>query len=256
MKGQAEIRIIFSLLIFVVLIGCNENKKKLQNTNSPSFEDVLFDDNFPRMYMQKEDMAKYLATIGHSEWLENDSTSQNYHFFPSEVRADMVLEKHINALSITDRQGEYFPKITLETAIHIAENFLPRITPPGNRKKPEYQRKAISAWTRTLENVYFIPEEPYLETNSKIIYTAKFSSDVKRPDSLTGQEDGTPYYTAIKIYIENGTIQAIVIGGMQYEPPRLQRTFLLKNSIINDYNALCSILANGESSEAFNIYKE
>jgi hypothetical protein len=256
MKVQAGIKIIFSLLIFIILAGCNEKEKTSQNANTVSFEESLFDVNFPRMYMQKDDMAKYLAMIGHSEWLKNDSTNQNYHFYPSEVRSDLVLEKHINALSISDTQGEYFPRITLETAIRIAENFLPGITPPGNGKKPDYQRKAITTWTRTLENIYFIPEEPYLGTNSKIIYTAKFLSDVKQPNSLNGREGGTPYYTAIGIYIENNTIQEIVIGGMQYSPPRLQRTFLLETSIINDYNALCSILTSGESSEAFIAYKK
>jgi hypothetical protein len=256
MKVQTEIKIILLLLIFVILIGCNKNEKTSQNTDTISFEEALFDNNFPKMYMQKDDLAKYLAMIGHSEWLKNDSTNQNYHFFPSEIRAGLILDKHIDALSITDKQGEYFPQITLETAVRIAENFLPRVTPPGNGKKPEYQRKEITTWIRTLENVYFIPEDTFLETNSEIIYTAKFLSDIREPDSFTGQEGGTPYYTAINIYIENNTVQEIIIGGMQYTPPRLQKTFLLETSIINDYNALCSILTNGESSEAFAIYKK
>jgi hypothetical protein len=213
------------------------------------FYSVLHDANFPKMYKStREDFILYFDKNEHKNWLNyefahNEETS---HFHITERRRGVTFEKYVWSISISDKQNEAFSEISLFEAIRIGERFLPS-TPPPVRK--DYTRTIPEriTWTRTFERVYFIPGNDYLETENEIIYTSKLLSNEKIPEA---------FYSAININIKADRIQTITIDIMQYDPPRLQKTYKLKNEIINNFDALIEILNNGVEAESFIEYQE
>jgi hypothetical protein len=251
-------RCFFICLVILVLIGCNKTVNKNATTTDPIeskiesneinvFKQVLYDDNFPEFYgATKDDLINYFKEIGHIEWLhyEGSSNRDTSHFYVMEQRTVINYDRYLNSIDITDKQDHYFPSIDLEEAIIIAERFLPKITPPLKKNSVEF---SFIKYTKTLEEIYFLPGDDYLETDNEIIYTAKFTSDIT-------SKDFSSFHTAIKIHIKDGAIKNITIGGMQYSPPRLQKNYKLDHSIINDFNSLLSILNEGVDSKQFIEY--
>jgi hypothetical protein len=219
---------------------------KSPKTARSLFYSILIDANFPKMYEStREDFIAYFDKIKHKNWLNYNyaNNQETSHFYITENQAGIVYEKHIISISITDKQGEDFSAMTLFEAIELGERFLPSTLPPVKKNNTTKIPDRITL-IKTLEKLYFIPGDDYLGTENEIIYTSKFLSNEQSRDFNT-------FSTAIRIIINNGRIQSITIGGMQYAPPRLQKTYSLKLEVITDYESIIGILSDSIELERF-----
>lgn len=258
-------RICLLIACLIAILGCTPskddsqiNKNSMSEINPYSFEESLLDDTFPQLYASnKENLIEYFTKIGRPEWLhyqysDNEETS---HYFIVEERQSIFYKKHIRSISITDRQDEYFSKLSLRESIEISEHFLPTTLPPIREDYSNYPHEKM-VFHRTLENMYFLPGDESLGTVNEIIYTSKFKSDVHEPVLPEGREGAIPYYNAIRISIKDGGVDTISIGGMQYSPPRRQQSYKLNIETIDNYDVLLSIIEKGNKIEDFNNYIE
>ncbi len=253
------------ILCFIFILGCTpkgeNNKSKKQTTDDIdlySFRELLFDDNFPKLYFSnKDDFIEYFKKTGRPKWLQypySDNEAMS-HFFIIEESQSLFYKKHIESISITDEQKEYFPNISLREGIKIAEQFLPTKLPPIREEYSIYPNKNI-VFNCILEAIYFLPGEKSLGTVNEIIYTSKYESDVHEPVLPEGREGATPYYNAIRIIINEAGINTISIGGMQYSPPRLQESYKLNINVIDNYDDIKDIIKYGKEFEKLKNYIE
>ena len=249
-------RTIILIVVSIILLSCS-NKKNNQSGSAPvisaeevTFVQTIYDENKPVLFHTKSEFEDYFSKIGKPEWInflygDNEDTCN---IFISETNSYPVNLRYITGIDIVDYQKTLLPTLNLVEAIDIAESFLPNQPPPLKEEYTEYPYKTLS-FKKTLENIYYLPDDGLSNKGNQIIYTSKFQSNENQPFSSTGQPGGVPYYTAIRITIGLQGISSLTIGGQQYEPPRLTKSYKLDVSIIGDQEILNHIIETGSCDQ-------
>jgi len=252
-------KLLILLSILFLFSSCDKKQQDLvvENRKPISLNEIIADKSLPTLFHANEDeFVKYFEKIGRPDLLytSNNKNNENAVFFTNETLAHLFYKKYVNRIEIRNFQKSY-PSLSLVEAIGIAETLLPSTIPPLEKEFSKYPYSKLS-FSKTKEFIYFYPKDVSYNPVNEIICYSQYESDIKEPNLPDGEEGYLPYYANISVHLIPNSISEITISKLSDKIPMHRESYLLKNSIVNENDALSSILEEGISSKVFKTFNE